>query len=653
MHGTSSGSTFVGKRLPCIRLMEAEFSRQYASAGHGFLRKIASFVPYSFKDLADIDLVEFSALKKMNMVKYVTGIQRLCDVFWYAFWNTDVDGDRLLIKGCSGSTAVVGWHEVSVAFGASHSEAEEFRAIKINNKNMAPYRPGDYLPETVETNAQTKLVNGRPYEEISYYKKAAPYGATYFLMTLIAELFWYNGRSVRFTTPMLYAYMRSLHGHPTNWAKVILHNLKTEIGILQKRAQTADNNKPVPIVWAPIFVRILYAFRESIFAGTPLVSPEAWVSWIHTSKDGEIDLRGLHNKFMDPIDDLKLIREKCKLTDQIPVAEPVSGEVAPVTNGGARTPAAPSARKRPGATQDGSPSSVALLAVVNPADVRTVRTRYTGKKQKVCDGAADPGTSSPQNPDQGVNGGTSTPPTPSSVEDASISAFGQKLGVTLASVVSREVEVTFGTLISEAKNSALLSSQVEEFTERLTESERLRAGLKSRVDELEGKLLKAADKSAEEASRKTELELKKELARVQNEAQVTIGRLQTELKSATEALESRTKDKDTLQATVKSLTGQLQALKDATATNEAKLREENSVLQQQLDSNRSHIDRYNTEFHAEVSKAAKFEEELISLKNQVENHKFSAERAEKAHAALHLEFNQVKTELRMLKISGK
>ncbi|KAL3683978.1 hypothetical protein R1sor_002000 [Riccia sorocarpa] len=264
--------------------------------------------------------------------------------FWYALWNTDADGDRLLIKGTGGSTCVVGWHEVSVAFGASHGEAKEFRAIKINNKNFAQYRPGEYLPETVETNAQRKLVNGQPYEEISYYKEAAPYGATYFLMTIICVLFWCNGRSTRFTTPMVYAYMRSIHGFSTNWAKMILHCLKIEICFLQKRARSPDNTKVTPIVWAPVFLRILYAFRSTVFAGTQLATPDAWVPWVHMTKEGEIDLKGLHAKFPATIEDIKLIRESCKLSDKIPIAEPVVG--APSNGNAALVPSKMPARKR-------------------------------------------------------------------------------------------------------------------------------------------------------------------------------------------------------------------------------------------------------------------------------------------------------------------
>ncbi|KAL3676222.1 hypothetical protein R1sor_026170 [Riccia sorocarpa] len=268
--------TFVGRRLPSIKLMEADLTEQFASAGHGFLKKIAQFVPYTFKELQEVDLVEFSALGAMNMLKYVSGLQRFCIP-----------------------------EDVSVAFGASHGEAEEFRAIKINNKNFAQYRPGEYLPETVETNAQRKLVNGQPYEEISYYKKAAPYGPTYFLMTIICELFWCNERSTRFTTPMVYAYMRSIHGFSTNWAKLILHCLKTEICFLQKRARSPENTKVTPIVWAPVLLRVLYAFRSTVFAGTQLATPDAWVPWVHMTKEGEIDLKGLYAKFPATIEDIK------------------------------------------------------------------------------------------------------------------------------------------------------------------------------------------------------------------------------------------------------------------------------------------------------------------------------------------------------------
>ncbi|KAL3681113.1 hypothetical protein R1sor_024069 [Riccia sorocarpa] len=374
---------------------------------------------------------------------------------------------------------------------------------------MAPYRPGEYLPETVETNAQRKLVNGNPYEEISYYKDAAPYGPTYFLMTVIAKLFWCNGRND--------------------------------------------------------------------FAGTQLVSAEAWVSWIHTSKDGEINLRGLHTKFVEPIVDLRVIRERCKLTDQIPLAEPVNRD--PLLNGTTQMPTAVVARKR-----------------------------FRGT---------------------------------------------QKLGVTLASVVSREVEVTFGTLFVEAKLNASLRREVDEITVQLRESERQRTDLNDRVAELKAQVAKSVDTSALEAARKTELDLSKELCRVKKEAQSRIDSIQTDLRIVLEDVKSRTKAQEELKANLNLLTGEVQALKDASATTEVKLRGDNSALQEELQNARSSIDRYKELLGTEMTKAAGLEDQLSSLRNEVENHKFIAERADKAHAALHVQFNQVKTELRMLKIHEK
>ncbi|KAL2641551.1 hypothetical protein R1flu_009138 [Riccia fluitans] len=70
------------------------------------------------------------------------------------------------------------------------------------------YNPRAYLPASVEHNPNKKLVSGQPYEEVLYYKDAAPYGPTYHLMTIVAELFWSAGRSNRFLTPMILAYLR-------------------------------------------------------------------------------------------------------------------------------------------------------------------------------------------------------------------------------------------------------------------------------------------------------------------------------------------------------------------------------------------------------------------------------------------------------------
>ncbi|KAL2607506.1 hypothetical protein R1flu_026079 [Riccia fluitans] len=100
------------------------------------------------------------------------------------------------------------------------------------------YNPRAYLPASVEHNPNKKLVSGQPYEEVLYYKDAAPYGPTYCLMTTVAELFWSAGRSNRFLTPMILAYLRGLHGHGYNWAKAILHGLWNKIHFLQSRARS-------------------------------------------------------------------------------------------------------------------------------------------------------------------------------------------------------------------------------------------------------------------------------------------------------------------------------------------------------------------------------------------------------------------------------
>ncbi|KAL3676316.1 hypothetical protein R1sor_026264 [Riccia sorocarpa] len=269
--------TFVGKVLPYVKLMEKGFLQQYNLDYHHFLRKTVQFVPYSFKDLANVDCLEFSALTALKLVNYISGIQRLCvtdDVFWWALLNTDLESDRILIRGEDGVTCVIGWHEIQVAFRTLHDERDEFRKEKIAHKQFVALKPGQFLLEIVETNVNKKLVSGQPYEEINYYKKAAPYGPTYYSMTVICELFWCNARSPRFSSPM-----------------------------------------------------ILYAFRETIFKGTNLAESEGWLGWSHMSRDGDIDHRQLISKFPTMITNLGEIRNGCRLPDDIPLASPVRSPV--------------------------------------------------------------------------------------------------------------------------------------------------------------------------------------------------------------------------------------------------------------------------------------------------------------------------------------
>ncbi|KAL3680491.1 hypothetical protein R1sor_023447 [Riccia sorocarpa] len=231
-------------------------------------------------------------------------------------FNTDASDERLLITGADGRSNVIGWTEIMTAFGGDHSEEDEFRGAKIMHKQLLPYRPSDYLPEQVEKNLNKGLVSGKDYEEVLYYREAAPYGPTYYLMTVIAEVFWSHSRSNRFLMPMVYAYLRVLYGHPYNWAKAILKSLKAEITYLQKEAWVPkDSQKTVQVVWAPVFVHLLYTFRHRLFAGTAVAEPEAWVCWRMMTKEGDMNLAALVDKFPTPIDDLSTLREGCKLTD--------------------------------------------------------------------------------------------------------------------------------------------------------------------------------------------------------------------------------------------------------------------------------------------------------------------------------------------------
>ncbi|KAL3686417.1 hypothetical protein R1sor_008991 [Riccia sorocarpa] len=276
------GGDEVGKRLLTMKLMGPEFSQDYNTSSTADIIKFSQFIPYSFKELNQVDIVKFSALQSLKMIKYVTALQRHClptDVFFGTIFNTDAEGDRLVIKGANGITNVIGWPETAVAFGAHHDSKEEFRSNKV--------------------------MHSKPDLE------AAPYGPTYYLMTIVAELFWLAGRAPRFLTPMLYAYLRSLSGHQTNWAKAILHSLRLEIISLQTRGKAKDNQKVRTIMWAPVLVHIVYAFRTIIFAGTPLEESEPWLRWSHMTKDGDITLSGLEAKFPHAIVDLAT---KCPLS---------------------------------------------------------------------------------------------------------------------------------------------------------------------------------------------------------------------------------------------------------------------------------------------------------------------------------------------------
>ncbi|KAL2612172.1 hypothetical protein R1flu_023864 [Riccia fluitans] len=269
----------TGQKLPTIRLVDEDL---YKANTTEQIRRFCSriqFVPYSFKELKDVDHVKILAMYCMNMLKYITSLQRhfvLEDIFLWGITNTDAEGDRLLVKDTRDGTNIIGWNKIAVVFGAKHNEKEDFRSITVMHTTLDKYNPRSYLLAPVETNPNKKLVNVQRYEEILYYKDAAPFGPTYHLMTTVAELFWSTRRSNRFLIPMILAYLRGLHGHLYNWTKAILYGLRTKILFMQSKAHNNEGGKTIPVVWAPCFVHILFLLRRTLFVGTPLEEAEGW-----------------------------------------------------------------------------------------------------------------------------------------------------------------------------------------------------------------------------------------------------------------------------------------------------------------------------------------------------------------------------------------
>ncbi|KAL3688426.1 hypothetical protein R1sor_014735 [Riccia sorocarpa] len=221
-----------GNRLRTMELLDASIMSQYSSPFHLSLKSITDFVPYTYKDIKDVDLIEYSALRHFGMLPYITSMGRHCV------------------------------------------------------PQLLPYKPTDFLPETVEYDVSEELGSGKDSQEVIYYREAAPYGPTYYLMMLIAEVFWSNFRGNRFLMSMVYSYLPALHGNPYNWAKAILKSLSLEITFLQNEARAAVK---------------------------------------HTRKNvqGDISPAELADKFHVPITNLHLIREHCtfKEIDDLPQAD--------------------------------------------------------------------------------------------------------------------------------------------------------------------------------------------------------------------------------------------------------------------------------------------------------------------------------------------
>ncbi|KAL2650496.1 hypothetical protein R1flu_018624 [Riccia fluitans] len=121
---------------------------------------------------------------------------------------------------------------------------------------------------------------------------------------------------------MILAYLRGFHSHSYNWAKAILHGLRTKILFLQSRACSNEGGKTIPVIWAPCFVHILFGLRRTLFAGIPLEEAEGWIGWTHVTKDTDMSLAQLHSKFPKLITLLSDMRLRCKLSEEIPIVSP-------------------------------------------------------------------------------------------------------------------------------------------------------------------------------------------------------------------------------------------------------------------------------------------------------------------------------------------
>ncbi|KAL3690625.1 hypothetical protein R1sor_016934 [Riccia sorocarpa] len=326
---TAQVGEVVGRHLPTINIMDDTLLQDFTLPEHKSAMDRIVFLPYTFKELKEVELVEYSAMCAFGITPYITVLQRHLvprDLFYWGLFSCDASDERLIIIGLNGSATVVGWQELERAFGAKHSEDDEFRAKKIMQKQLLPYNLSDFLPVFIEKNSNKELVSGKEYEENTYYSEAAPYGPTYYLLTVIAELFWCNSKGPRYLTPMVYAYLRALHGNPYNWAKALLHGLKTEILSVQKESRNLDSRRSIQVGWAPVLVHLLYTFRERLFPNSPLASIDHWAQWRLTTAPGDLSFSSLSAKFKEPIADIDNIRELCKFEELEDIDEPEATE---------------------------------------------------------------------------------------------------------------------------------------------------------------------------------------------------------------------------------------------------------------------------------------------------------------------------------------
>ncbi|KAL3675771.1 hypothetical protein R1sor_025719 [Riccia sorocarpa] len=145
----------VGRHLPTINIMDDTLLKDFTLPEHKSAMDRIVFLPYTFKELKEVELVEFFAICAFGITSYITVLQRQLvpwDLFYWGLFNCDTSDERLIITGLNGSATVVGWLELDMAFGAKHNEDDEFRATKIMQKQLLPYNPNDFLPVFTEKN---------------------------------------------------------------------------------------------------------------------------------------------------------------------------------------------------------------------------------------------------------------------------------------------------------------------------------------------------------------------------------------------------------------------------------------------------------------------------------------------------------------------
>ncbi|KAL3676223.1 hypothetical protein R1sor_026171 [Riccia sorocarpa] len=195
------------------------------------------------------------------------------------------------------------------------------------------------------------------------------------------------------------------------------------------------------------------------------------------------------------------------------------------------------------------------------------------------------------------------------------------------------MQVSLGPRLVDANVCQELKSKLAALTTNLAESERSRTCLHARVEALKAELIQSSERTATEAAVSTGLLIQKELQQVKQEAsnaKTTISKLETDLKVARKDVATQTEGEDKLKVQLRSLTGQMEVLKAESAAKLAKLQQDHTVLQQQLQTEKAAVGKFKAALQTEVQKISNLEQQIVSLKEDIESHKFSADRAERA-----------------------